>query len=255
MHQLPFPFTRQGLKTFGKNGKNISHHLPSKCRIDLKRQIEQHISLLNKDTHTMKLESVRQQEKRLSVLHESLKTMQEMRKGFRGQRGLMMENANKYLLIRLSKVMTGINKRQIELVEKQGQGGSAVGRSKFYGDRYKLVEPLLKDNENSQLQLQQQQMPAVDVYEEQRSKELNAVLRSVNSLRLLFTEVDSLVQSQFSQMSHIISNVDYAVNYSELGARQVERRAERERVNTWILSIFLITAIIFLGTLMLVIRK
>jgi hypothetical protein len=252
MHRLPSLFILPALIIFGKNG-NYSH-LYANCRIDLKKQIEQHIALLNKDVFTLKPESVIQQEKRLSALHESLKTMQELRKGFKGQRGLMMENANKYLLIRLSRAMADINRKQIEMIEKQAQGSNTAGRSKFYGDRYKLVEPLLDENQNSQLHLQKQQ-PIADVYEQQRAKELDSVLRSMNTLRLLFSEIDSVVHAQYSQISHIISNVDYAVNYTQLGARQVERRAERERVNTWTLSLFLITVIVFLGTLFLVVKK
>ena len=210
------------------------------CRITLKAKIEQHISLIKREIPSVALKDIPLMQKKLEDLKHILSTMSELRQSFRGQRGKLMEAANRFLLSRLCEAAHSINDRHIALLP----------RTRKSIDRKQIVAPL-ENLEQSKQDNQQQDslLLPTNIVDDDYHRDVQAMYTSMQSVHTLYSEIQDLVLRQGEQIEHILTNLENAAIQTELGTRQVEIRVERERLNTKILFMMLFTLLIFLGTL------
>ena len=228
---------------FGKNGKPPLFMR----RITLKAKIEQHISLIKRETPHVSLKDIPLMQKKLVDLKQILTTMSDLRQSFRGQRGRLMEAGNRFLLCRLCEAAHAINERHIFLLPKTRKN---INRKQIVAPLQDA--PLVTQHTNAQannlLLLSKTNARDEDSYQ----RDVQAMYTSLQSVHTLYAEIQSLVLRQGEQIEHILTNWENAAIHTELGTHQVEVRVARERVNTKILLMMLITAAIFFATLFMI---
>lgn len=210
-------------------------------RITLKAKIEQHISLIKRETPQVSLADIPLMQKKLVDLKQILATMSDLRKSFRGQRGKLMEAGNRFLLARLCEAAYAINERHIYLLPKAPKSI----------DRKQIVAPL-QNFEATQPHSDVLLLSKSNALDHSYHQDIHAMYTSLQSVHSLYAEIQALVLHQGEQIEHILTNLENAAINTELGTHQVEVRVGRERVNTKILAMMLITAIIFLSTLTMI---
>lgn len=158
-----------------------------------------------------------------------------------------MEAGNRFLLCRLCEAAHAINERHIYLLPKTRK---SIDRKQIVAPLQSLDAPSQQPNAQNTSLLLLSKTNARD--EEGYLRDVQAMYTSLQSVHTLYAEIQSLVMRQGEQIEHILTNLENAAIHTELGTHQVEVRVARERVNTKILLMMLITAAIFFATLAMI---
>ena len=215
-------------------------------RISLKAKIEQHIGLIQQETPQVALKDIPLVQRKLLDLKSILATMTELRQSFHGERGRLMEAGNRYLLMHLCEAAHAVNDRHLLLMPKP--------RKTIY--RKQVVAPLTNNSVFSPSPFHdmpvEHQLLTTQTVDDSHVQDVQAMYASMQSVHTLYSEIQNLVLHQGHQIEHIMTNLENAAIHTELGTQQVHIRVQRERVNTKILLLFSVVAIIFLTTIGLI---
>ena len=196
----------------------------------------------------MQLKDLNIMQQKLRILQQSLGSVTTLRSSFKGQRGMLMENGNRYLLSRLCEAAHKLNERHIALLPAPKKP-PVVHTGALPKQTIENPDGIPRLEDDMLLS-----RPIVTMDEEYQ-QQIGAMYNSLQSVRTLYQEIQNMVMMQGEQLEHVVMNLERAANHAEMGTTQIEIRAEKERVNTKLLAMLVITVLIFISTLGLIYKK